>query len=46
VSLGPNTGPGERRGEGPALKQDEITTYRRLARHGDLFGLVQARSLR
>jgi 7,8-dihydropterin-6-yl-methyl-4-(beta-D-ribofuranosyl)aminobenzene 5'-phosphate synthase len=46
VSLGPNTGPGERRGEGPALKQDEITTYRRLARHEDLFGLVQARSLR
>ena len=44
LSFGP--GAGERRGEGPALEQDEIITYRRFARHEDPFGLLQARSLR
>jgi 7,8-dihydropterin-6-yl-methyl-4-(beta-D-ribofuranosyl)aminobenzene 5'-phosphate synthase len=44
--LGPSTGGGERRGEGPALQRDELTTYRKLARHEDPFGLLQARSSR
>ena len=44
LSFGP--GAGERRGEGPALEQDEIITYRRFARHEDPFGLLHARSLR
>ncbi len=34
-----------RRGEEPALQQDDLTTYRRLARQEDPFGL-RARSLR
>src|SRR5436305_2904751 len=36
---------GVRRGEGPALQQDDLTTYRRLARHEDPFGIQRARSL-
>jgi len=32
-----------RRGEGPALQQDDLTTYRRLARREDPFGILQAR---
>jgi 7,8-dihydropterin-6-yl-methyl-4-(beta-D-ribofuranosyl)aminobenzene 5'-phosphate synthase len=35
-----------RRGEGPALQQDDLTTYRRLARREDPFGVLQARRLR
>jgi 7,8-dihydropterin-6-yl-methyl-4-(beta-D-ribofuranosyl)aminobenzene 5'-phosphate synthase len=35
-----------RRGEGPALQQDDLATYRRLARREDRFGILQARSLR
>jgi 7,8-dihydropterin-6-yl-methyl-4-(beta-D-ribofuranosyl)aminobenzene 5'-phosphate synthase len=46
LSLGPSTGAGQRRGEGPALKRDEITTYHRFARHEGPFGLLQARDLR
>jgi 7,8-dihydropterin-6-yl-methyl-4-(beta-D-ribofuranosyl)aminobenzene 5'-phosphate synthase len=46
LPLGPGTGVGGRRGEGPALEEDDIATYRRLARHADPFGLLQARSLR
>ena len=46
LPLGPSTGTGERRGEGPALEEDELTTYRKLARRDDSFGLLQARSLR
>src|SRR5262245_15085584 len=46
LPLGPNAGAGERRGEGPALENDELTTYRKLARHEDPFGLLQARSSR
>jgi hypothetical protein len=30
--LGPSTGAGERRGEGPALEEDDLITYRKLAR--------------
>jgi len=32
--------------EGPALQQDDLTTYRRLARREDPFGILHARSLR
>ena len=46
LSLGPNTGPPMRRGEAPTLQQDDLTTYRRLARREDPFGVLQARSLR
>jgi hypothetical protein len=35
-----------RRGEGPAPRQDDLTTYSRLARREDPFGILQARSLR
>ena len=44
LALGPSTGTGERRGEGPALEKDELTTYRKLARREDPFGVLQARS--
>jgi 7,8-dihydropterin-6-yl-methyl-4-(beta-D-ribofuranosyl)aminobenzene 5'-phosphate synthase len=43
--LGPSTGTGERRGDGPVLEDDDLTTYRKLARREDPFG-VRARSLR
>lgn len=46
LPLGANTGGSQRRGEGPALEKDDLTTYRKLARHEDRFGLLQARSLR
>ena len=46
LPLGPSTGNSERRGEGPALEKDELTTYRKLARCQDPFGLLQARSSR
>src|SRR5215510_9330567 len=45
LPLGATTGAGERRGEGPALEEDDLTTYRKLARRNDPFG-VSARSLR
>ena len=46
LPLGPSMGGGERRGEGPVLEKDELTTYRKLARHEDPFGLLQSRSSR
>jgi 7,8-dihydropterin-6-yl-methyl-4-(beta-D-ribofuranosyl)aminobenzene 5'-phosphate synthase len=46
LPLGAKTGSDMRRGEGPALQQDDLTTYRRLARREDPFGILQARSLR
>jgi 7,8-dihydropterin-6-yl-methyl-4-(beta-D-ribofuranosyl)aminobenzene 5'-phosphate synthase len=46
LSLGANTASGMRRGEAPALQQDDLTTYRRLARREDPFGILRARSLR
>jgi 7,8-dihydropterin-6-yl-methyl-4-(beta-D-ribofuranosyl)aminobenzene 5'-phosphate synthase len=46
LPLGPSTGAGQRRGEGPpALEEDDLTTYRKLARREDPFG-VRTRSLR
>jgi 7,8-dihydropterin-6-yl-methyl-4-(beta-D-ribofuranosyl)aminobenzene 5'-phosphate synthase len=44
LRLGSSTG-GERRGEGPALEEDDLTTYRKLASRADPFGL-RAWSLR
>src|SRR6195256_4267924 len=46
LPLGANTGSDMRRGEGPALQQDDLTSYRRLARREDPFGILYARSLR
>src|SRR5262249_26979472 len=45
LSLGPRTGGGQRRAEGPVLKPNELTTYRKFAHHEDDFGILQARSL-
>jgi 7,8-dihydropterin-6-yl-methyl-4-(beta-D-ribofuranosyl)aminobenzene 5'-phosphate synthase len=46
VPLGANMGSDVRRGEGPALRQDELNTYRRFARREDPFGILQARRSR
>jgi 7,8-dihydropterin-6-yl-methyl-4-(beta-D-ribofuranosyl)aminobenzene 5'-phosphate synthase len=46
LPLEANTSSNIRRGEGPALQQDDLTTYRRLARREDPFGILQARRLR
>jgi len=46
LPIGTDTGSDMRRGEGPALQQDDLTTYRRLARREDPFGILQARRLR
>jgi 7,8-dihydropterin-6-yl-methyl-4-(beta-D-ribofuranosyl)aminobenzene 5'-phosphate synthase len=42
LALGPSMGGVERRGEGPALDEDDMTTYRKLASREDPFG-VRAR---
>jgi 7,8-dihydropterin-6-yl-methyl-4-(beta-D-ribofuranosyl)aminobenzene 5'-phosphate synthase len=46
LPLGSNAGSDKRRGEGPALHQDDLATYRRLARREDPFGILQAQRLR
>jgi 7,8-dihydropterin-6-yl-methyl-4-(beta-D-ribofuranosyl)aminobenzene 5'-phosphate synthase len=46
LPLGAKIGSDMRRGEGPALQQDDLTTYSRLARREDPFGILQARRLR
>jgi 7,8-dihydropterin-6-yl-methyl-4-(beta-D-ribofuranosyl)aminobenzene 5'-phosphate synthase len=46
LPLRANNGSDTRRGDGPALQQDDLTTYRRLARREDPFGILQARRLR
>jgi 7,8-dihydropterin-6-yl-methyl-4-(beta-D-ribofuranosyl)aminobenzene 5'-phosphate synthase len=46
VALGANAGSDMRRGERPALQQDDLNTYRRLARREDPFGILQARRSR
>lgn len=43
LSLVPSTGSVGRRGEGPVLQEDDLTTYRKLARREDPFGIFQAR---
>jgi 7,8-dihydropterin-6-yl-methyl-4-(beta-D-ribofuranosyl)aminobenzene 5'-phosphate synthase len=40
LSLGANIGGGERRGERPALDGEDLTTYRKLARREDPFGVA------
>src|SRR5437868_4807864 len=45
LALGANTC-STRRGEGPALRQGDLATYRRLARREDPFGILQARGSR
>jgi 7,8-dihydropterin-6-yl-methyl-4-(beta-D-ribofuranosyl)aminobenzene 5'-phosphate synthase len=45
LPLGPGIGSVGRRGEGPALQQDDLATYRKLARREDPFGILKARSL-
>lgn len=44
LPLGSSMGGGERRGEGPALEEDDLTSYHRLARREDPFSM-RARSL-
>jgi 7,8-dihydropterin-6-yl-methyl-4-(beta-D-ribofuranosyl)aminobenzene 5'-phosphate synthase len=46
VALGANAGSDVRRGQGPALQQDDLNNYRRLARREDPFGILQARRSR
>jgi 7,8-dihydropterin-6-yl-methyl-4-(beta-D-ribofuranosyl)aminobenzene 5'-phosphate synthase len=46
LPLGASTGSNMRRGEGPILRQDDLTTYRRLARREDPFGILHAQRLR
>jgi len=43
LSLRPSPGAGQRRGEGPSLEKNELTTHRKFARN-DPFGLLQGRS--
>ena len=40
LPLGANIGGGERRGERPALDEDDATTYRKFARRADPFGVA------
>ena len=46
LPLGPGTASVGRRGEGPALQEDDLVTYRKLAQREDPFGLLKARNLR
>jgi 7,8-dihydropterin-6-yl-methyl-4-(beta-D-ribofuranosyl)aminobenzene 5'-phosphate synthase len=44
LALGPSMGGVERRGEGPALDEDDVTVYRKLASHEDPFGIRARRA--
>jgi 7,8-dihydropterin-6-yl-methyl-4-(beta-D-ribofuranosyl)aminobenzene 5'-phosphate synthase len=46
LPLRANNGSDTRRGEGPALQQDDLATYRRLARQEDSFDILPARRMR
>ena len=46
LPLGPGIGSVGRRGEGPAIQQDDLATYRKLAQREDPFGILKARNLR
>jgi len=46
LPLGPGLATTGRRGEGPTLQEDDLTTYRKLARREDPFGILTARNLR
>jgi 7,8-dihydropterin-6-yl-methyl-4-(beta-D-ribofuranosyl)aminobenzene 5'-phosphate synthase len=46
MPLGPAMGSVGRRGEGPALQENDLVTYRKLAHREDPFGILKARNLR
>jgi 7,8-dihydropterin-6-yl-methyl-4-(beta-D-ribofuranosyl)aminobenzene 5'-phosphate synthase len=46
MPLGPAMGSIGRRGEGPALQENDLATYRKLAHREDPFGILKARNLR
>ena len=46
LALGPGMSSGGRRGEGPALQEDDLAAYRKLAQREDPFGIQNARNLR
>jgi 7,8-dihydropterin-6-yl-methyl-4-(beta-D-ribofuranosyl)aminobenzene 5'-phosphate synthase len=46
LPLGPGMGSVGRRGEGPALQDGDLATYRKLAHPEDPFGILKARNLR
>jgi 7,8-dihydropterin-6-yl-methyl-4-(beta-D-ribofuranosyl)aminobenzene 5'-phosphate synthase len=46
LPLGSSKGSVGRRGEGPVFHEDDLTTYRKLARREDPFGILQARNQR
>src|SRR2546429_9389623 len=46
LPLGSGTSSVGRRGEGPALQEDDLATYRKLAHREDPFGIQKARNLR
>jgi 7,8-dihydropterin-6-yl-methyl-4-(beta-D-ribofuranosyl)aminobenzene 5'-phosphate synthase len=46
LPLGPGIGSVGRRGEGPALQEDDLAIYRKLAQREDPFGIRKARNLR
>jgi 7,8-dihydropterin-6-yl-methyl-4-(beta-D-ribofuranosyl)aminobenzene 5'-phosphate synthase len=46
LPLGSGTSSVGRRGEGPALQEDDLATYRKLAHREDPFGILKARNLR
>jgi 7,8-dihydropterin-6-yl-methyl-4-(beta-D-ribofuranosyl)aminobenzene 5'-phosphate synthase len=43
IALGPSTARGERRGEAPALDENDWTSYRKLAAREDPFGVLEWR---
>jgi 7,8-dihydropterin-6-yl-methyl-4-(beta-D-ribofuranosyl)aminobenzene 5'-phosphate synthase len=46
LPLGPGMGSVGRRGEGPAIQEDDLATYRKLAQREDPFGILKARQQR
>ena len=46
LPLGPAMGSVGRRGEGPALQENDLATYRKLAHREDPFGILKARQQR
>jgi len=46
LPLGPGMSSVGRRGEGPALQEDDLAAYRKLAQREDPFGILKARNLR
>ena len=46
LPLEPSMGSVGRRGEGPAIQEDDLATYRKLAQREDPFGILKARQQR